>query len=181
MKQLEMKLAKWEFRGCGDEEWLPATVPGTVHTDLLKNGKIEDPFYGMNEHNLQWIDKKDWEYQTTLQLGEEWSGLSCKELIFEGLDTYADVYVNNVHVLVADNMFLAWRVDVKDQLKIGENNIRVRFRSVVKEDLPKLAKLGYTLPAPNDQSELGGWMNSGLVFLPAKLLIITAGTGARVS
>ncbi|WP_375104843.1 glycoside hydrolase family 2 protein [Paenibacillus sp. RS8] len=156
MKQLEMKLAKWEFRGCGDEEWLPATVPGTVHTDLLKNGKIEDPFYGMNEHNLQWIDKKDWEYQTTLQLGEEWSGLSCTELIFEGLDTYADVYVNNVHVLAADNMFLAWRVDVKDQLKIGENNIRVRFRSVVKEDLPKLAKLGYTLPAPNDQSELGG-------------------------
>ncbi|WP_339268884.1 glycoside hydrolase family 2 protein [Paenibacillus sp. FSL R5-0470] len=156
MKHLEMNLAKWEFRSCGDEEWLPATVPGTVHTDLLKNGKIEDPFYGTNEHNLQWIDKKDWEYQTTLQLGEEWLELTCTELIFEGLDTYADVYVNNVHVLAADNMFLAWRVDVKDQLKIGENHILVRFRSVVKEDLPKLEKLGYALPAPNDQSELGG-------------------------
>lgn len=156
MKHLEMNLAKWEFRSCGDEEWLPATVPGTVHTDLLKNGKIEDPFYGTNEHNLQWIDKKDWEYQTTLQLGEEWLVLTCTELIFEGLDTYADVYVNNVHVLAADNMFLAWRVDVKDQLKIGENHILVRFRSVVKEDLPKLEKLGYALPAPNDQSELGG-------------------------
>lgn len=156
MKHLEMNLAKWEFRSCGDEEWLPATVPGTVHTDLLKNGKIEDPFYGTNEHNLQWIDKKDWEYQTTLQLGEEWLELTCTELIFEGLDTYADVYVNNVHVLAADNMFLAWRVDVKDQLKIGENHILVRFRSVVKEDLPKLERLGYALPAPNDQSELGG-------------------------
>ncbi|MEK4472421.1 glycoside hydrolase family 2 protein [Paenibacillus sp. FSL R7-0048] len=156
MKHLHMNLAKWEFRGCGDEEWLPATVPGTVHTDLLKNGKISDPFYGTNEHDLQWIDKKDWEYQTSLQLGEEWQELACTELVFEGLDTYADVYVNNVHVLAADNMFLAWKVDVKDQLKTGENNIRVKFRSVVKEDLPKLAKLGYALPASNDQSELGG-------------------------
>lgn len=66
------------------------------------------------------------------------------------------MYVNNVHVLAADNMFLAWKVDVKGQLKTGENNIRVKFRSVVKEDLPKLAKLGYALPASNDQSELGG-------------------------
>ncbi|HEY4431930.1 MAG TPA: glycoside hydrolase family 2 protein, partial [Paenibacillus sp.] len=110
MKHLEMKLAKWEFRACGDGEWLPATVPGTVHTDLLKNRKIEDPFYGTNEHDLQWIDKKDWEYRATVQLGEEWSGLTRTELIFEGLDTYADVYVNDVQVLSADNMFLAWRV-----------------------------------------------------------------------
>lgn len=156
MKQLEMNLSEWEFRGCGDEAWLPATVPGTVHTDLLKNGKIEAPFYGTNEHNLQWIDKKDWEYQTTLQLGEEWQGLACSELIFEGLDTYADVYLNDVHVLAADNMFLSWTVDVKGLLKTGDNSLRVKFRSVVKEDLPKLAKLGYALPAPNDQSVLGG-------------------------
>lgn len=155
MKQY-MNLSKWEFRGCGDEEWLPAAVPGTVQMDLLKNGKIPDPFYGTNEHDLQWIDKKDWEYQTTVQLGEEWEKLHCTELVFDGLDTYADVYVNNVHVLAADNMFLPWRVDVKGLLKTGDNSIRVKFRSVVKEDLPKLAELGYTLPAPNDQSELGG-------------------------
>lgn len=58
MKQLQISLTDWVFRACGEEAWLPATVPGTVHTDLLRNGRIEQPFYGTNEHDLQWIDKK---------------------------------------------------------------------------------------------------------------------------
>ena len=46
----------WQFRQKDSGDWLPATVPGTVHTDLLANGRIEDPFYRMNELGLQWID-----------------------------------------------------------------------------------------------------------------------------
>lgn len=156
MKQMQMNLTNWEFRACGDEAWLPAVVPGTVHTDLLRNGIIDQPFYGTNEHDLQWIDKKDWEYRTVLILEEAWQTLAVTELVFSGLDTYADVYVNNVHALSADNMFLSWTVNVKGLLQPGENEIRIVFRSVVTEDLPKLAELGYDLPAPNDQSELGG-------------------------
>lgn len=154
MKQI--KLTNWKFRACGDEEWLPATVPGSVHTDLLKNEMIPQPFYGKNEHELQWIDKQDWEYSTVIHLEEEWQSLASTELIFEGLDTYADVYINDVHILSADNMFRAWKVNVKELLQIGDNHIRVKFRSAVKEDLPKLSQLSYALPAPNDQSELGG-------------------------
>ncbi|MRN51435.1 beta-mannosidase [Paenibacillus monticola] len=154
MKQIN--LTNWKFRACGAEEWLAATVPGSVHTDLLKNEMIPQPFYGKNEHELQWIDKQDWEYSTVIHLEEEWQNLASTELIFEGLDTYADVYINDVHILSADNMFRAWKVNVKEWLQTGDNHIRVEFRSVVKEDLPKLAQLGYALPAPNDQSELGG-------------------------
>ncbi len=63
--QLSMTISdNWEFRQDGDMTWLPATVPGTVHTDLLAAGKIEDPFYRLNEHDQQWIDKADWEYRT---------------------------------------------------------------------------------------------------------------------
>lgn len=156
MKQLHINLTNWEFRACGDEAWLPAAVPGTVHTDLLRNGVIDQPFYGTNEHDLQWIDKKNWEYRTVLTLEEKWQTLAVTELVFAGLDTYADVYVNNVHALSADNMFRSWTVNVKGLLQAGENEIRIVFRSVVTEDLPKLAQLGYDLPAPNDQSELGG-------------------------
>ncbi|AIQ50748.1 beta-mannosidase [Paenibacillus sp. FSL R7-0331] len=156
MTHKQLVLDNWEFRASGDESWLPAAVPGTVHTDLLRSGLIDQPFYGTNEHRLQWIDKKDWEYRTTLQLDEGWESLAVTELNFAGLDTYADVYVNNVHALSADNMFLAWTVDVKGLLRAGENEILVKFRSVVTEDLPKLEQLGYDLPAPNDQSELGG-------------------------
>ncbi|WP_221802033.1 beta-mannosidase [Paenibacillus typhae] len=156
MTHKQLALTDWEFRACGEEKWFPAVVPGTVHTDLLRNGLIPKPFYGKNEHELQWIDKKDWEYRTILQLDEDWQSLTVTELNFAGLDTYADVYVNNVHALSADNMFLAWTVDVKGLMRAGENEILVKFRSAVKEDLPKLEHLGYDLPAPNDQSELGG-------------------------
>jgi len=43
----------WTFRQAGEGEWLPAEVPGTVHTDLMENDIIEDPFYLLNEHDVQ--------------------------------------------------------------------------------------------------------------------------------
>ncbi|WP_235715588.1 beta-mannosidase [Alkalihalobacillus hemicellulosilyticus] len=138
-----------------DKYWLPAHVPGCVHTDLIKSGKIEDPFYGKNELGIQWIDKKDWEYATTFDLDQQLVKAQHVELEFAGLDTYADVYLNNEHILSADNMFRTWKVDVKQYVKERENQLRVYFRSPIKEDLPKLEQLGYQLPAANDHSEDG--------------------------
>lgn len=156
MKQLNQSLTDWMFKACEEDQWLPAKVPGCVHTDLLRNGKIEHPFYGMNERDLQWIDKKDWEYETEFSISEEWLTLTHLDLVFDGLDTYADVYVNERHVLSTDNMFRVWKADVRQLVSAGINKLRVRFRSPVREDLPKLDKLGYSLPATNDQSDGGG-------------------------
>lgn len=150
-------LDQWSFKACDETNWLSAAVPGTVHTDLLRHGLIPDPFYGTHEHDLQWIDKKDWEYKSSFELPESWAAeMNRIQLIFEGLDTYADVYVNGQHALSADNMFRAWHIDVKELLRAGSNDVLVRFRSPINEDLPKLEELGYDLPATNDQSELGG-------------------------
>ena len=146
----------WVFREAETGDWLPATVPGTVHTDLLANGKIEDPFYRTNEHDQQWIDKKDWEYATRLDLDAATMAQAHVELVFEGLDTYADVYVNDTLVLRADNMFRTWTADIKAQAKAGPNTLRIRFRSPIQEGLKQLAALGYNPPATNDQSENGG-------------------------
>src|SRR5277367_3080913 len=79
--------AVWKFREAGTDAWLAATVPGTVHTDLLAAGKIPDPFYRTNERDLQWIDKKDWEYQTTLDIDAATLAHDHIELCFAGLDT----------------------------------------------------------------------------------------------
>lgn len=146
----------WKFKSVKDEQWLPAKVPGCVHSDLLHNERIPNPFYGTNEHDLQWIDKIDWEYETTFSLSEEQLKEEKQELNFKGLDTYADVYLNEKLILSANNMFRIWRVDVTSKLVAGENKLRILFRSPIHEDLPKLEALGYPLPASNDQSELGG-------------------------
>ena len=58
-------LTGWQFREAGKDNWYSASVPGCVHTDLLNNKLIDDPFYRDNEKKLQWIGKTDWEYQTT--------------------------------------------------------------------------------------------------------------------
>ncbi|HWS89576.1 MAG TPA: glycoside hydrolase family 2 protein [Pyrinomonadaceae bacterium] len=143
----------WTFRQVGKEGWRKATVPGSVHTDLLANGLIEDPFYRDNEPKLQWIGKADWEYRTTIDASATFLKRRNVELVFEGLDTYATVYLNERRVLEADNMFRTWRVDAKGALKEGPNTLRVVFRSPINEVLPRMKALGYELPAVNDQGE----------------------------
>lgn len=146
----------WTFRQTDGSEWLPATVPGCVHTDLLKNGKIEDPFYRLNEHDLQWIDKLDWEYKTDFQLDQATLNHDRITLDFKGLDTYADIYVNGIQVLSADNMFREWLVDVKPQLKEGTNELRILFRSPIVEGIKKYDANGYEIPvSDNDLAKIG--------------------------
>lgn len=147
--------SEWEFRSPSDEIWRQATVPGCVHTDLLANGQIPDPFFGTNEGDLQWIDKQDWEYRTTFKVAPNEFAHSNLQLRFDGLDTYAEVFLNDSHVLSANNMFRIWKVDAKPFLRAGNNTLRIYFRSPIQEDLPKLETLGYSLPTPNDQSERG--------------------------
>ncbi len=143
----------WQFREAGKDKWYPATVPGCVHTDLLNNKLIEDPFYRDNEPKLQWIGKTDWEYQTSFNIPPEVYARKNMALVFEGLDTYADVFLNNEPLLSTDNMFRSWRVDVRRLAKAGANILRIRFRSPINEVLPIMAKMNYELPASNDQGQ----------------------------
>src|SRR5215472_17264261 len=84
-------LSGWQFREVTKDRWYPAQVPGCVHTDLLSNHLIEDPFYRDNEQKLQWIGKTDWEYQTSFEVTPDLLNHQHLELVFEGLDTYARV------------------------------------------------------------------------------------------
>lgn len=148
----------WTFRKVTREHqpadvWLPATVPGCVHTDLFAAGKIGDPFFRLNEKDQQWIDKEDWEYRTNLQIDDKTLGRDRVELVFSGLDTYAEVFLNGKSLLWADNMFRTWRVDAKAHLKRGANVLVVRFRSPIVQVKPTYDRLGYRLPAANDQAE----------------------------
>jgi beta-mannosidase len=143
----------WKFRQAGSAEWRPATVPGCVHTDLLKNKMIGDPFYRDNEKNLQWIGKTDWEYETSFAVTSSLLKRENIEMVFDGLDTYANVFLNDARLLDTNNMFRTWRVSCKNALRPGANVLRIYFRSPINEILPVMAKLDYQLPASNDAGE----------------------------
>jgi beta-mannosidase len=136
----------WRFHKTKESKWYPATVPGTVHTDLFKNNLIPDPFFGDNEKQLQWIENEDWEYKTMFFVSNKELANPHIELECDGLDTYATVYLNDSIILRADNMFRSWNKEIKPYLKAGKNELRIVFESAVKKGKETAAKLPYTLP-----------------------------------
>ncbi len=144
---------QWEFRQHGHSNWMQARVPGSVHTDLLENNRIKDPYFGINEKEQQWIGEEDWEYRTRFDVAPEI--LNKKNLIlqFEGLDTYADVYLNGEKILSADNMHRTWQFECKGKLKPQDNLLYIYFHSVFKAGMA--LKNSYPIPlfqyANNDQ------------------------------
>lgn len=128
----------WEFRQRpksaveGEGQWHPAQVPGVVHTDLLRNKLIPEPFYRANESTLQWIENASWEYRSIFQISADTLKRSQIELVFEGIDGPADVSLNGKLILSANNSFREFRIDVKPLLKAGVNQLLVTFPSPIK-------------------------------------------------
>ncbi len=143
----------WEFSQVGKGEWMPATVPGTVHQDLMNQLLLPDPFYGMNEEKVQWVENEDWQYRTTFVLTREQLQRQDAVLNFEGLDTYADIYLNGSLLEQADNMFIGYELPVKNVLREGENRLQVYFHSPIKHTLPQWETDGFEYPADNDHSK----------------------------
>lgn len=119
----------WRLRQAGRREWLPAIVPGCVHADLLRAGRIEDPFQGRNECALQWIEEADWTYATDFFVDPKLWRHEQIELHAEGLDTVATVSLNGTIIGRSENMFVAHCWAVKPRLKPGRNRLEIRFDS----------------------------------------------------
>ncbi len=114
------------------EEWLPATVPGGAHTDLLALGRIPDPFAGDNERRVAWVAEADWEYRLRFAASPDLLRQPHIWLVCDGLDTLATVTLNGRELGRAANMFRQYRWDVKPWLQADDNELVVRFNSVVK-------------------------------------------------
>jgi beta-mannosidase len=132
--------------------WHAASVPGTVHTDLFANKLIPDPYVGAPEAGLQWIGLADWEYRTTFAVPRDALDDARSDLVFEGLDTLAEVYLNGEKVLDANNFFRTWRVPVQGRLRESGNELRVLLHSPIAALLAKVQamphKIAGNYPSP---------------------------------
>ncbi|MGE5680734.1 MAG: glycoside hydrolase family 2 protein, partial [Bacillota bacterium] len=114
------------------EQWYDASIPGTIHTDLFNSGIIAEPFYADNELHLQWIDQCDWIYKLNFDLPKDFDKDKPVFLVFEGLDTIADIFLNSSSIASTDNMFRSYRFDITSKLKAKGNSLEVLFTSPVK-------------------------------------------------
>ena len=133
-------------------EWQPATVPGAIQTDLLARKNIPDPFWRDNEASLQWIGLSDWDYQLSFDVDAATLRRGHVDLVFDGLDTFAEVSLNGKKLLSADNMFRRWRLPVKNTLHAGSNTLTVHLQSPIARVQPWLLKQPYALPGEFDSS-----------------------------
>jgi beta-mannosidase len=138
--------SNWTFRDKSEAEWYPANIPGTVHCDLQDNRLIPDPFYGCNEQKLQWIGEHCWIYKTQFYVDSAMLSKKNIRLVFEGLDTYANVLLNGEKVLQANNMHRKWEINCASNLVFGNNILEVEFSPALEHIKQDSIKLGYPLP-----------------------------------
>lgn len=158
---MEISLAgqKWEVKGYwpyvpvkeksmetgqtlqGVTDWLPAKVPGSVHYDLWKAGLIENPYYGKNSLNCEWVENRWWVYRTVFP--GQMRGCSLKEeavsLIFKGLDYEAIIFFNDERCREHEGMFDSFCIDLTDKIR-DENKLVVVLKSAPQE----MGQIGYT-------------------------------------
>ncbi len=139
----------WQFHQQGKTKSYAAKVPGEVHVDLLNNKLIPDPFYGDNEKKVQWIEKENWEYQLDFKVASVLLDKKNVDLVFDGLDTYAHVFLNDKLILRADNMFRQWKINVKYKLKTKDNILKIRFYSA-QNKVDSMAKADFPFVIPDN-------------------------------
>jgi beta-mannosidase len=137
---------KWQFKNSKEQKWLTATVPGTVHLDLMNNKIISDPYKDENEKKVQWIESEDWDYQTSFTVSAKELENQNIDLVFNGLDTFSEIYLNGKLLRKTDNMFRKWEIPVKQNLKIGENLLQIKFKSSVNVGKELAKKVPFTMP-----------------------------------
>ena len=112
---------------------IKATVPGDITVDLYNAGIVKDPYFGYNYKDLQWIGENDFEYETTFSVTEDFFANEEIELVFKGIDTYADVYVNGQFAFSAEDMFICYKQNVKHLLNVGKNTLKVYMKSTLRK------------------------------------------------
>ena len=135
-----------------EAHWLPARVPGSVQEDLIRAHRIPDPFLGTNEGAIQWVGLTDWQFRRTIAVTPAMLERGHLDLVFDGLDTFASVWVNGTRLLSADNAHRRWRADAKALLHAGDNEILVRIASPIRTLQPMVLAEKNALPGEYDSA-----------------------------
>ncbi len=130
MKKLELNDG-WVLKRLHGGKDIPAVVPGSVYTDLLREGEMEDPFFKDNEDAALKLMEEDYEYVCSFECPEDILEDNVLELVCTGLDTLAELSLNGKEIGKADNMHRTWEYDIKGVLQ-KKNTLLIHFHSPLK-------------------------------------------------
>lgn len=133
----------WKMKEEGAKEYLDAKVPGSVYQVYLEHGLMKDPYFRDQETEALKMMEKEYEYISVFAPDEEVLQKPYAVLRFEGLDTLADIWLNDVHLGYVDNMHRTWEYEVKSILKPQDNELRILFHSPTRYIREKEAQEGF--------------------------------------
>lgn len=146
----------WKMHAADADGYMNASVPGSVYSDLLKNHKMEDPYYRDNELKALKLMDNDYEYVTKFDVPMDM--LMCDSILlhFDGLDTLADIYLNGYHTALVNNMHRIWEFEVKKWLVKENNELKIVFHSPTRfiEEEDKKKHIGGSYDAMRGFSQL---------------------------
>lgn len=153
MVKIDISKASWEFRQTEEEQWYKAQVPGSLFLDMQSNGLLKEPYYRFNERQFAVLAEKDYEYRCHFFVEEEFLKREVQYIIFEGIDTLSTIWINDKKLAETNNMHRTYRFSVKESIRPGVNQLRIRFYSPVKYIREQYAK--NPLPEMNTASPHG--------------------------
>lgn len=143
----------WKVQHPVSKVWFPFGEKGSVQEALIAAKVLPDPFVGINEDKFAWIENHQWTLEAEFFITEA-DLRQFVELDFPSIDTYASIFLNGKLVAETNNSFVHYRFDVQDKIITGKNKLKVVFTPPVMYQKPRIAKVGVTLPAPNDVGKI---------------------------
>jgi beta-mannosidase len=123
------ELLQWSWKAATDSNWSKchdaSSATSQIHRELLQAGLIPDPFTGLHERDVQWVSERDWDYRTSFDAPSR----SKHDLVLDGLDCTAEIYLNSVLIHSNTNAFHITRLDVSKHVKSKDNELLIRFKS----------------------------------------------------
>ncbi|NOT36042.1 MAG: hypothetical protein HOP11_01540 [Saprospiraceae bacterium] len=136
----------WEYKAETDSIWRPCAIPNSIYSILIKDKLIQDPFFGNHEEQLQNIGKQNYLFKTQFQIGTQQLETKSQNLILNGVDTYAEIFLNNQKISTCNSAFQTWRLDVKPFLNHGNNELIIKFNSSELQAQKEYSTLNPALP-----------------------------------
>lgn len=136
MEKMTLNGDNWRMQIVGEQDVygvngrdIPAVIPGSVYGNLLRQGLMPDPYERMNELDALKLMENAFRFQTVFSLTGEQMAADFLLLRFDGIDTLAEIYLNDILLGHADNMHRVWEFHIRDAAREGENTLRVEISS----------------------------------------------------
>ncbi len=136
----------WRYKNSNDTIWKKCKIPNSIFNILFSDSLIQNPFYSNNEESLQSVGRASYQFKTEFQINDQFFENSKQVLILNGIDTYADIYLNEKRIQTCDNAFRSWNINIKEFLQVGKNEILIDFHSAEIESQKRYNQLNPVLP-----------------------------------